>query len=123
MNVFIGLFLIAHGLIHASYMTPKPDDPNYPFDFTKGWFTHLVGSVATPIGMTLAVLAVGCFALAGLGVLGVPGLDHTWKLFVTGGAISSTVLLALFWHPWLILGFVINAVLLYGIYVLHWTWR
>lgn len=121
MKTLIGLFLIAHGLLHASYLTPKPDDPNYPFTFDKSWFAHLVGDVSTPLGIGLTLLVVGSFALAGLGVLGIPGLENTWKLFTTVGAIASTLLLGLFWHPWLILGFVINAVLVYGIYVLNWT--
>jgi len=122
MNTFIGLFLAAHGLIHASYLTPKPNDPNYPFDFTKSWFANILGDFSKPIGITLAALVLVCFVLAGLGVMGVGGLDAYWKLLTTAGAVFSTVLLVLFWHPWLALGLVINAVLLYGIYVLNWNW-
>lgn len=122
MNILIGLFLIAHGLIHASYLTPKPNDPNYPFSFTKSWLANILGSASVPVGTTLALLVVGCFALAGLGILGVPGLDGSWKLFTSMGAVLSSLLLILFWHPWLVLGLVINAVLLYGIYQLKWNW-
>lgn len=123
MKIPISLFLIGHGLIHASYLTPKPDDPKYPFDFTKSWFANLVGDASKPIGVTLALAVVACFVLAGLGVLGVPGLENSWKLFTTVGAVLSSLLLALYWHPWLVLGFVINAVLIYGLYKLNWNWR
>lgn len=122
MKTLVGLFLIAHGLIHASYLTPKPDDPKYPFDFTKSWFANIVGDASKPLGITLALLVVVCFGLAGLGVLGVPGLESNWELLTTAGAILSTLLLVLFWHPWLALGLVINAVLLYGLHRLNWNW-
>lgn len=123
MKTLLGLFLIAHGLIHASYLTPKPDDPKYPFSFTESWFAHIAGDASKPIGMILALIVVMSFALAGLGVLGVPGLEASWKIFTTVGAISSLLLLALYWHTWLVLGLVINAVLLYGLYKLNWNWR
>ncbi|MBL8159266.1 hypothetical protein JNJ66_02310 [Candidatus Saccharibacteria bacterium] len=123
MHTFIGIFLIAHGLIHASYLTPKPDDPNYPFDYTKGWFAQLAGGLAGPLGLALTLIVVTSFVLAGLGVLSVPGLGGMWKLAATVGAVASTVLLVLYWHPWLVLGLVINAVLLYGLHILQWSWR
>jgi len=123
MKTLIGLFLIAHGLMHASYLTPKPNDPKYPFDFTKGWLAGLIGDASKPIGVTLAILVVGCFVLAGLGVLGVPGLVGTWKFFTLAGAILSTLLLVLFWHLWLVLGIVINLVLIFGLFVFNWNFR
>lgn len=121
MKTLIGLFLIAHGLMHASYLTPKPDDPNYPFDFTKSWFANLLGDMSQPIGVILTILVVICFILSGLGVFGVAGLESNWKLFTIAGAVLSSLLLILFWHNWLVLGLVINAVLIYGIYVLNWN--
>lgn len=123
MKTLIGLFLIAHGLLHVSYLTPKPDDPKYPFAFTKSWFANIVGDISTPIGMTLTLLVVGCFMLTGLGVLGVPGLAGVWREFAVLGALLSVLLLTLYWHPWLVLGFAINALILFGILVLNWEWR
>lgn len=120
MNVLFGLFLIAHGLIHASYLTPKPEDPQYPFSFDKGWFASLAGVAAQPIGIVLVIVTVGAFLLAGLGFLGVPGLVVIWKTLLAIGAVASLLLLSLFWHLWLVLGIVINIVLLYGIFKLHW---
>ena len=119
-TLLIGLFLIGHGLIHASYLTPKPDDPKYPFDFTKSWFANILGSFAKPVGITLATLAIFAFVLAGLGVLGFPGLAEIWRLLLGVGAISSLLLLILFWHSWLVLGLIIDTVLLYGVFVQKW---
>ncbi|HRJ06789.1 MAG TPA: hypothetical protein PK096_01480 [Candidatus Saccharibacteria bacterium] len=120
MKILLGLFLLAHGLLHASYLTPKPDDPNYPFDFHKGWFPDLVGQAAGPIGTILVVVVVGAFLLAALSLFGVPGFSTYGQLFVSVGAIASLILLVLFWHSWLILGVVINLVLLVGIYAFGW---
>lgn len=120
MKILLGLFLIAHGLIHASYFTPKPNDPNYPFDFSIGWFTGLVGSNAKYVGIVLAVVTIVSFVLAGLGVLGVPGLAAITNQLAIVGAAASLVLLVLFWHMWLIVGVLINVVLLFGILRLGW---
>lgn len=120
MRILLGLFMIAHGLIHASYLTPKPDDPNYPFHFDKGWFAQIVGSIAPTVGLLLVVVTIACFALAGLGILGVPGLLGIAKIMVIIGAVSSLLVLILFWHPWLVLGIVIDAVLLYAALKLNW---
>lgn len=121
MKMLLGLFLIAHGLIHASYITPKPDDPKYPFAFDKSWFANIVGGIAKPIGICLTLLTIACFAIVGLGVLGVVDIVDSWKTLFTVGAASSTVLLGLFYRPWLTFGFVINAILVYGVYGLEWT--
>ncbi|MCC2631118.1 MAG: hypothetical protein K0S38_927 [Candidatus Paceibacter sp.] len=120
MKIFYGLFIIAHGLIHASYLTPKPEDPKYPFYFDRGWFGSAVGSMATPIGKILVVLTVIIFALAGLAIIGVPGLVNITKQLLVAGSIASLLVLVLYWHPWLILGVVIDIVLLYGVLNLGW---
>jgi hypothetical protein len=120
MKIFYGLFIIAHGLIHASYLTPKPEDPKYPFYFDKGWFGNLVGTMVTPIGKILVVLTVVFFALAGLGLMGVPGLANFSRQLLIAGSIASLLVLVLYWHPWLILGIVIDVVVLYGVLKLGW---
>lgn len=118
--IFLGAFLVAHGLLHASYFTPKPNDPNYPFDFEKGWFSGIAGPAATSIGTILTVIVILSFLLAALSVVGIPFVAEYGRVLVTIGAVTSILLLGLFWHPWLILGIVINAVLLYGTYGLGW---
>lgn len=73
MKILFALFFIAHGLVHASYLTPKPDDPKYPFSFEKSWFANLIGSSAKPVGLLLAIITVLSFVVAGLSILGFPG--------------------------------------------------
>jgi hypothetical protein len=122
MKLLFGLFLIAHGLLHLSYLAPKPDDPSYPFDFSKGWLANVLGEAAKPIGTILAIITATCFVLAGLGVFGFPGLESIWQQLAIGGAAASTVLLGFFWHPWLAAGMLINVVLLYGLIEQNWEW-
>lgn len=121
MKMFLlGAFLLAHGLLHASYFTPKPDDPNYPFSFSKGWFADLAGQSAGIVGTMLCLITITAFILAALGVFGVGGLNEFAQISVTIGAVASLLLLVLFWHPWLILGVLIDLILLVGIQLYGW---
>lgn len=120
MHILFGLFLMAHGWVHATYFYPKPDDPSYPFDLSKGWFAQVVGDWGKNIGVALALITVATLLLAGFGVFGWLGLGDYWRVLATTGLVSSTLLLILFWHPWLILGFVFNALLLVGMYQFGW---
>jgi hypothetical protein len=53
-------------------------------------------------------ISVADFVLSDLGSLGLPGLNQIWHGLVGTTAIVSLILLILFWHPWLILGVVLN---------------
>jgi hypothetical protein len=120
MKMLYGLFIIAHGLIHVSYLTPKPEDPKYPFNFDRGWFIGLIGADAVLIGKILVALTVIILVLAGSAILRVPGIVMNTRQLVIAGSTASLVVLVLYWHPWLILGVVIDIVLLYGILKLGW---
>jgi hypothetical protein len=72
----------------------------------------------------LAVLVL--FAAAGVGLLGLPGLSAIWQPLASVGAVLSLVLLALYWHPWLVMGVVLNTGILAGVYAgwfTHWFAR
>jgi hypothetical protein len=71
------------------------------------------------LGSALWLLALAGFVLAGLGRLGVPGLNGAWPVMAAAAAIFSLVLHLLFWHPWLVLGAVIDIVVLVGVFF-HW---
>lgn len=117
MNWLIGLFLIVHGMVHVGYLSPKPDDPNYPFTLERSW---LLGTGGRGIGSLLAGLAVATFALAGLGFLGIPGLSAIAPAMTVIGSVTSLLVLLLFWRSMLILGVLIDLGLLYVIFVLGW---
>lgn len=119
LTVVFGLFLIAHGLIHASYASPvpapKPGAPEWPFVLTRSWLLTPLGLSADAtkaIGTALWILTVAGYALAGLGFLGVPGLSSVWQPLTMAASITSLMLLILFWHLWIVLGIVIDVALL-----------
>jgi hypothetical protein len=116
-----GLFLVAHGLIHASYFSPRPADAKgWPFDLSHSWLLFIPESALRPLGLALAVVATAGFVLAGLGVLGVPLLHEPWRALAVVGAGASVLLLVLFWHPWLVLGVLLSLGILMALLLARW---
>ena len=70
-------------------------------------------------GIILVGLSTVGFLLVGLGILGVPGLDAIWPTLGTISAVLSLGLLVVFWHPWLILGILIDLLMLVSVF-LQW---
>ena len=117
MKIIIALFLIAHGLVHAGLASaPNPSDPDAkPGAFftspDRSWLLPRLGLNSSPIqwiGITLVVLSTLGFVLAGLGVFGVPGLAEAWRTIAVVSAGISLIPLVVFWHPWIIVGVLID---------------
>lgn len=115
MNILIlglALFVIAHGLVHLLYMSPKPKDAvNWPFQAEHSWLLSALGlgGIARPVGMALGIVTILGFLLAGLGLMGFSWLSEAWQFFMIVGAAASVLLLTLFWNRMLVLGLVIDA--------------
>ena len=114
---FLGIFLILHGLVHSGLAAaPVPNDqaskPGAFFtDPARSWFLTRLGFSSKAIaitGISLVALATIGFVLAGLGVLGVAGLAGVWLQLGVASAAVSLFLLAIFWHPWLVVGILID---------------
>lgn len=127
MRIAIGLFLVAHGLIHLSYLSPAPSPaaggPAWPFDMARSWLVTNLGMDPGLIRLpgTLLVLSVAiAFGLAGLAALGVVVPEDWWRVLVIAGAVLSVITLALFFHAWIALGVVIDALLLYLVAIQGW---
>lgn len=125
-TLLVVAFLVAHALIHASFVRPRPpataSGPQWPFDLAHSW-------LLSPAGVGERVLRIAGMALVGLVLLGYAGAALATAgiapaaAFVPGvalGSIASVALLALFFHPWLVLGFVIDAVLLWATFAAGW---
>jgi hypothetical protein len=65
-------------------------------------------------------MAILGFILAGLGVFGVPGLDQIWRTTAVVSAAVSLLLLGLFWHPWLIVGVLIDIGIIFSLLWANW---
>jgi len=128
-RVLIGIFLIAHGLVHSGLAAaPIPNDPNskpgaFFTDPTRSWLLSGIGLNASAIritGIVLVALGTLSFIAAGLGVLGVSGLDSIWRIMTVVSAGSSLLLLVVFWHPWLFVGALLNIGILISLLWAHW---
>ena len=132
LRILIAIFLIAHGLVHYSLATvpvPAPGALRTPF-FPAWWRTAvdplwpilragINPETARTVGWVLWVVQLICFSLAGLGLLGIPGLSVVWRGLALFGAASSLFLLGLFWHPWLVVGVLIDLAIIAG-YIWNW---
>jgi hypothetical protein len=123
----IAAFLLAHAAIHAGFVSARPPatagGPPWPFELSRSWLLTPLGvdaERARLLGVALVALTIASFALAALAAIGlVP--SGVWTAAVTAGAVASIALLAIYMHPWLILGVAIDLALLWVALVGSWT--
>ena len=127
-RVLFGLFLMAHGLIHTGFVTrapaASPGAPEWPFDMGRSWLIAGAGideAVIRTLGVALVVATLVGFVGAGLAWFGFIVPTSWWPAFTIVGSLASIGLLVAFFHPWLILGFAIDVVLLYLVIGPGWT--
>lgn len=115
-RVVLGLFLIAHGLVHVLFVVPapaqKPGELEWPFHLGRSWALSNAGlgeGAVRAIGLLLMIASIAGFALAGIALLVNLGW---WSGSAIAAATASTVLLGLYFHPLLVLGLAINAFVL-----------
>ncbi len=118
--------LIGHGLVHAMFAISPPaaaGGPDWPFDMAGSWAitgAHLDVNVVRAIGVALIVVVAGGFALAGLSTVGLVVPADWWQASVGVSAVTSMVLLVLFFNPQLVLGMGIDAILLWTVASRAW---
>ena len=119
LRVVVGLFLIAHGLVHLLYFAPPPeDDPRYPFVPEDRWFAKALGlrpSAAKAVVGTLAVVSALAFVVSGIALFASAEL---WQPAAVVGSAVSLVLFVLFFHRWLVFGIAIDVAIIGS--VLSW---
>jgi len=122
MRVVIGLLLLVHGLIHIAIYSPSVFGApgvsgQEAFRLAHSWALSPLGvgeTLLKTVGTPMWVLAGVGFALAGLAVLHV--LPVAWgQGLAVAAAIASLLLVALFWHPWLVAAVVADIVVLVGL--------
>ena len=128
MRILIGLALIAHALIHSGYLSPAPPKiaggPEWPFEMSRSWLVSNVGlhpDLVRPLGAALVAVTILAFVGAGLATMGLAVPHDWWRWLIAAGATASAATLALFFHPWLVLGLAIDAALLYLVFVAGWN--
>jgi hypothetical protein len=115
-----GLVLVVHGLIHLTWIAPKPDDPSYPFRLSHpALFRRANPKFVAGIGAALVLVSTLAFLIAGVGVWGVPGFAGIWRGAAVVGSALSLVVVATFWHRWLLVGPILDVVIIIAA-VLGW---
>ena len=124
----VAAFLVGHGLIHLGFATPAPaaaptDGIDYPFDLGRSWLVGagLEAPLVKAIGVALVAIVTIGFAVAALAAVGwlVPG--GWWTPAVVVASVASALLLLVGLSPTLVLGFAIDAVLLWLVLAQAWT--
>ena len=126
-KILFAVFLLAHAAIHASYISPRPPatagGPSWPFELGRSWLLSPLGLSADMtrlVGIGLLAIVVIGFGIAALAALGMVPMT-LWQGAVVVGAVASTAMLVLFFHPWLVAGVWIDLVLLWAALVADWT--
>jgi hypothetical protein len=125
--IVVALLLLGHALVHASYLAPapaaKPGAPAWPFHLDRSWLLGPIGidrDVSRLLGTGLVVVVVVGFALAAAACAGI-GPAALWRVGVALGAVASLAVLALYFHPWLLLGVAIDLALLWFVVIGGWS--
>jgi hypothetical protein len=119
--------LIGHGVVHTMFVispAATAGGPEWPFDMAKSWAITGAGldlNVVRAIGVALIVVVAGGFALAGLSTVGLVVPAGWWQAVVSVSALTSVVMLVLFFNPQLLLGIGIDVVLLWGVVSRAWV--
>jgi hypothetical protein len=103
MRWILGLFLIAHGLVHLAIWL-APSTKNAPFDVHHSPLFGDVGILATLLGVAAGTV----FVISGIGYL--TG-QAWWAVTAVIGAGMSTGLMLLTFTPWWIIGIAINMII------------
>ena len=127
----LGLLLFAHGWVHLLFVFPKPqpaaataDGPAWPFDMTRSWLITGAGldvGLVRTLGVALMAIVFVAFLLAALSTVNVLVPVGWWPGLVIGSAVGSALLLAAFFSPTLLLGFGVDAALLWLVLASVWS--
>ncbi len=123
----LAALLIGHGVVHALFVVPVPaptdGGPDWPFDMARSWAITGAGldaNMVRIIGVALITVVVVGFSLAALSTVGIIVPSGWWQPIVAASAVTSAVLLVLFFEPLLVLGLGIDAVLLWVVAARVW---
>ena len=120
--LLVGVFFIAHGLVHILYRVPAPNE-KWPFNLGHSWLLTRLGlgeRVLRKLGTVLWIAAMAGFVLGGLGVFGVPLLKEVWRPEVAVSSVMSFLLIGLFWHRNFVFALLLNAGIFVALVWLHW---
>ncbi|PKO13096.1 MAG: hypothetical protein CVU39_20860 [Chloroflexi bacterium HGW-Chloroflexi-10] len=112
-RILIGLFVIAHGVIHPVLAFAPQMGQNPPVSGTFWTHSWLLGNGPFVKGLIYALSGLTALVLlgAGLGFMGVFPVTITRSLWIAGAG-SSLLLLLVCWHNWLFVGILLDIAML-----------
>lgn len=127
MKLLLAAFLAAHAMIHVSYLTPVPPrtagGPEWPFEMGRSWLVsgaHLDPGLVRTLGTALVAATIALLVLAALSAAGWVVPAEWWPSLAVGGAVASLATLAVFFHPWILLGIAIDLIILWAVAGMGW---
>jgi hypothetical protein len=117
-TLILAAFVFIHGAIHLSYLAPRPPatagGPPWPFTLDRSWILSRFDVSPELMRVLGLALTAATFAALTLAAMSIGGLIPNELLppALAIGAGTSLALLLLFFHPWLVLGLVIDVGLL-----------
>jgi hypothetical protein len=123
----LAALLIGHGVVHVLFAVPAPaatdGGAEWPFNMARSWTITGAGldaNMVRIIGVALITVVVVGFSLAALSTVGIIVPSGWWQPIVAVSAVTSAILLVLFFEPRLLLGLGIDAVLLWVVAARVW---
>lgn len=122
----LAALLIGHGAVHFLFAVPAPATDAgtaWPFDMARSWAIAGAGldpSMLRVVGTALIAVVVVGSSLAALSTVGIIVPSGWWRPLVAVSAVTSAILLALFFEPRLVLGLGIDVVLLWVVVTSAW---
>jgi hypothetical protein len=124
----LAALLIGHGVVHGLFLVPAPATTDggaeWPFNLARSGAMAGAGLDADAVriaGLALITVVVGGFSLAALSTVGIILTSGWWQATVTVSAITSAIVLVLFFEPQLVLGLGIDVALLWVVAARTWT--
>jgi len=129
LKTIAAIFIILHGLTHTILaMVPSPNAPDAGvatfFSGLGSWLLTGLGlseSASKLIAIVLAVIATIGFVAAGLALFDILIPFDWWHALAIASAVVSLLLVVIFWHPYLIVGLLIDAAVLATLLSTKWS--
>ena len=126
----LAALILGHGLAHLAFVVPAPDPPRtagarmpWPFDLGDSWLVGRFGvnpRIVRAAGMATTAVAVVTALLAALATVGIAIPADWWPGLVVALVVSSMLLLTLRFSPAFLVGFGIDAALLWLVFLSGW---
>jgi hypothetical protein len=125
----LAALILGHGLAHLAFVAPAPAPARsgagmaWPFDLGDSWLVGRIGldaAIVRAAGRALTAVAIVTSLLAALATVGIVVPADWWPGLVIALAVSSMLLLTLRIAPAFVVGFGIDAALLWLVFLSGW---